>query len=249
MTDSYSPSVQPMEPTDYLLYRGEHNPRTRAVMLGIEYLERSPEWDRLTETFERASRVVPRLRQKVVVPALPSGSPCWVTDPDFDLSYHLRRMRLREGATHREVLDFAERLIQAPLDPGRALWEAVLIEDLEDGRAALLTKQSHAVSDGVGGVQMAEQLYDLEPNPAAQAASAASAGRDVVDPRAGPARRRNASWPGCRRRSRPGSHGGWRGPPSRRRRVEHDGVRDLGRDGCCAPVTRRRPRCCAGAAR
>ena len=168
MTDSYSPSVQPMEPTDYLLYRGEHNPRTRAVILGIEYLERSPEWDRLTETFERASRVVPRLRQKVVVPALPSGSPCWVIDPDFDLSYHLRRMRLREGATHREVLDFAERLIQAPLDPGRALWEAILIEDLEDGRAALLTKQSHAVSDGVGGVQMAEHLYDLEPNPAAR---------------------------------------------------------------------------------
>src|SRR4051794_37044262 len=154
-----------MDATDYLLFRADRNPRSRAVMLGIEYLERSPEWDRLTEAFERASRVAVRLRQKVVVPALPSRSPCWVTDPDFDLTYHLRRVRLRAGATHREVLDFAERMIQAPLDPGRALWEAVLIEDLEDGRAALLTKQSHAVSDGIGGVQMAEQLFDLEPDP------------------------------------------------------------------------------------
>jgi hypothetical protein len=134
-------------------------------MLGIEYLERSPDLDRFTETFEQASRTVARLRQKVVVPALPSRSPCWVVDPDFDLSYHLRRLRLREGARHREVLDFAERMVQFPLDPGRALWEVARIEDLEDGRATLLTKQSHAVSDGVGGVQMAEQLYDLEPDP------------------------------------------------------------------------------------
>jgi WS/DGAT/MGAT family acyltransferase len=164
MSDSTTAAVQPMNAVDYLLFRGDANPRTRAAMVGVEYLERSPEWERLTEVFERTSRVVPRLRQKVVVPSLPTSSPCWVTDPDFDLAYHLRRVRLRPGASHRELLDFAERFIQAPLDAGRALWEAVLVEDLEDGKAALLTKQSHAVSDGLGGVRMAEALYDLEPD-------------------------------------------------------------------------------------
>jgi diacylglycerol O-acyltransferase / wax synthase len=179
MTATAGAADEEMSPVDYLLHRGEHNPRTRSAVLGIEYLERSPDWDRLTEVFERTSRVVVRLRQKVVVPAVPTASPRWVVDPDFDLSFHLRRMRLRSGATHREVLDYAERMIQSPLDTARALWEAVLIEDLEGGRAALLTKQSHAIADGLGGIEMAQQLYDLEPDPPGKPLPPIPAAQDV----------------------------------------------------------------------
>ena len=35
-----------------------------------------------------------RLRQKVVVPTLPTAAPRWVVDPDFNLDFHVRRVRV-----------------------------------------------------------------------------------------------------------------------------------------------------------
>ena len=60
----------------------------------------------------------------------------------------------------------AEVMLQSPLDTSRALWEALYVEGLEDGRSALLTKLSHAITDGLGGIALFEQVYDLEREPA-----------------------------------------------------------------------------------
>ena len=56
--------------------------------------------------------------------------------------------------------------MQSPLDMSRALWEAVYVEGLEGGRAALLMKLSHAITDGLGGIALFEQVYDTEREPA-----------------------------------------------------------------------------------
>ena len=111
---------------------------------------------------DRASRVVIRMRQKVVIPPLPATPPRWVVDPDFDLDYHLRRIALPAPGTLRQLLDLAELTLQSPLDTSRALWEAIYVEGLEGGRAALLTKLSHAITDGLGGIALFEQVYDTE---------------------------------------------------------------------------------------
>ena len=111
---------------------------------------------------DRASRVVIRMRQKVVIPPLPTTPPRWVVDPDFDLDYHLRRVALPAPGTLRQLLDLAEVTLQSPLDTSRALWEAIYVEGLEGGRAALLTKLSHAITDGLGGIALFEQVYDTE---------------------------------------------------------------------------------------
>src|SRR5437588_476836 len=100
-----------------------------------------------------------------VVPPLPATPPRWVTDPDFDLDYHLRRVALPAPGTLRQLLDLAEVTLQSPLDTSRALWEAVYVEGLEGGRSALLTKLSHAITDGLGGIALFEQVYDTERNP------------------------------------------------------------------------------------
>ena len=115
---------------------------------------------------DRASRVVIRMRQKVVIPPLPATPPRWVVDPDFDLDYHLRRVALPAPGTLRQLLDLAELTLQSPLDTSRALWEAMYVEGLEGGRAALLTKLSHAITDGLGGIALFEQVYDTERDPA-----------------------------------------------------------------------------------
>jgi WS/DGAT/MGAT family acyltransferase len=150
---------------DYLFHRGEANPRTRSGILAVEILDTAPVWARFQSTFEHASREVPRLRQKVVVPSIPTAAPRWVIDPDFDLGYHLRRVRVPEPATLRQVFALAEVMLQSPLDLSRPLWTATLVEGLADGRAALVMHMSHVVADGVGSVQMFAHLYDLERDP------------------------------------------------------------------------------------
>ncbi len=153
-------------PVDYLLHRGEANPRTRSGIMALELLDKTPDWDRFRSRFENASRKVLRLRQKVVVPTLPTAAPRWVVDPDFNLDFHVRRVRVAEPGTLREVLDLAEVMLQSPMDISRPLWTATLVDGLADGKAATLLHLSHAVTDGVGSVEMFAEIYDLERDPA-----------------------------------------------------------------------------------
>jgi WS/DGAT/MGAT family acyltransferase len=164
MADPSLPVGQPDELSglDYLMHRGEAHPATRSAFLSLEILDRPADWGRLHEAIDRASRVVIRMRQKVVVPPLPVTAPRWVVDPDFDLDYHLRRVALPAPGSMRQLLDLAEITLQSPLDTSRALWEAIYVEGLPEGRSALLMKLSHAITDGLGGLALFEQLYDTE---------------------------------------------------------------------------------------
>ncbi|MGK2880810.1 MAG: wax ester/triacylglycerol synthase family O-acyltransferase [Mycobacterium sp.] len=155
---------------DQLMHRGEANPRTRSGIMAVEILDTTPEWSRYRTKYEHASRTILRLRQKVVTPTLPTAPPRWVVDPDFNLDYHVRRLRVTEPGTLREVFDLAEVALQSPLDISRPLWSATLIEGLQDGRAAQMLHLSHAVTDGVGGVEMFAQIYDAERDPEAKPA-------------------------------------------------------------------------------
>jgi diacylglycerol O-acyltransferase / wax synthase len=168
MTEQVDAAGLPTElrAVDHLLHRGEANPRTRSGILALEILDNTPEWDRFLDCFENASRKVLRLRQKVVVPTLPTAAPRWVVDPDFNLNFHVRRVRVPEPGTVREVFDLAEIMLQAPLDISRPLWTATLVEGLAGGQAATLLHMSHAVTDGVGAVEMFANIYDLERDPA-----------------------------------------------------------------------------------
>lgn len=157
-----------LSPLDQILHRGEANPRTRSGIMTVEILDCAPDWQSFRAKFDSASRKVLRLRQKVVMPTLPTVAPRWVVDPDFNLDFHLRRVRVPEPGTFRQVLDIAEIAAQSPLDISRPLWTATLVEGLSGDRAALVVHLSHAVTDGVGGVEMLANLYDLERDPPPQ---------------------------------------------------------------------------------
>ena len=86
--------AEEMAPVDALLMHADSDPRKRSSLIGLCLLERAPRWVDFVATAERATRTVPRLRQRVVSPLLPISRPHWVTDPDFDLSYHVRRVRV-----------------------------------------------------------------------------------------------------------------------------------------------------------
>jgi diacylglycerol O-acyltransferase / wax synthase len=156
-----------MNGVEALMWRAEADPRLRSTICGLEELDTTPDWDRFLAAHEWGTRLVPRFRQRVVEPALGMGVPAWVVDPDFDLHYHVRRVRLPDGATFADLMSAAEQIAMTPFDRARALWEAVLFEGLPDGRAAYFLKLHHATTDGLGSVQLLSQLHSRtrEPNP------------------------------------------------------------------------------------
>src|SRR5437764_4112196 len=156
-----------MNAVEALMWRAEEDPRLRSTICGLEELDSVPDWDRFLAAHEWATRLVPRFRQRVVEPLGGVGAPAWVTDPDFDLHYHVRRVRLPEGTGWRELLQAAEQIAMTPFDRARALWEAVLFEGLPDGRAAYFLKLHHATSDGLGIVDLLSSLHSRtrESNP------------------------------------------------------------------------------------
>jgi diacylglycerol O-acyltransferase len=157
-----------LSPFDQILHRGEANPRTRSGIMTLEILDATPDWERFRTRFDSASRKVLRFRQKVVIPTLPTAAPRWVIDPDFNLDFHVRRARLPEPGTLRQLMDMADVAAQSPLDISRPLWTVTLVEGLADGRAAVMMHLSHAVTDGVGAVEMFANIYDIEREPQAQ---------------------------------------------------------------------------------
>jgi hypothetical protein len=99
-------------------------------------------------------RWVPRSRQRVVEPFVPTGPPVWRTDAHFALSYHLRRMHQGPDGSMDGLMALVQTLAMAPFDRTRPLWEGTLIEGLEGGRAAYLLKLHHSLTDGLGAIQL-----------------------------------------------------------------------------------------------
>lgn len=152
---------------DHMMYRADSDQRSRTTMMTVETLDVVPDWDRLRAHVDRASRQVLRLRQKVVAPLVPVTAPRWVLDPDFNLDYHLRRIQLPGEAGLRELLDYAEKVFETPLDLGRPLWEWTLIEGLAmpEAKAAIISKLSHTVTDGIGGQLLERFMRQDERDP------------------------------------------------------------------------------------
>ncbi|MBV9472089.1 MAG: wax ester/triacylglycerol synthase family O-acyltransferase [Solirubrobacterales bacterium] len=110
--------------------------------------------------------LVPRYRQKLATPPLESGRPLWVDDPSFNLEYHVRHTALPPPGTEEQLFLLASRIASQPLDRSKPLWENWLVEGLEGGRFALISKTHHSLVDGIAGVDLATVLFDVGPEPA-----------------------------------------------------------------------------------
>ncbi len=109
--------------------------------------------------------LVPRYRQKLAFPRFEMGRPFWVDDPSFNLDYHVRHTALPKPCSDDQLRQIAGRIFSQRLDRSKPLWEVWLIQGLEQGRFALISKTHHALVDGVAGVDLATVLFDLGPVP------------------------------------------------------------------------------------
>ena len=159
-----------MSDEDALMWHVEKDPILRSTIVAVAVFDRPPDFDRLRSRLDRATSLIPRLRQRVLSPPFRLGPPRWAVEDSFDLDFHLRRIRLPEPGTERALLDVLQPIATAGFDRARPLWEFTLIEGLYDAdgteRAAFAMKVHHSVTDGVGGMALLAHLIDLTPDAA-----------------------------------------------------------------------------------
>jgi diacylglycerol O-acyltransferase len=108
--------------------------------------------------------LVPRYRQKVRTVPFELGRPVWVDDPYFNIEYHLRHTALPSPGGESELRKLVGRVMAQQLDRSKPLWEIWVVENLEDGRWAMLAKTHHALVDGVSGTDLLAVIMDLSPD-------------------------------------------------------------------------------------
>lgn len=158
-----------MSDSDALMWNIEKDPLLRSTIVTVLLLDHAPDWNRVVEKIERGTWLIPRLRQRIATPLLRMGPPQWSGDANFDLRYHLRRVKACEP-TFEAVLDLARTSAMAGFDRARPLWEYTVVEGLEGGKSAMILKVHHSMTDGVGGMKLLLMLFDFEREPETVAA-------------------------------------------------------------------------------
>jgi len=149
-----------MRNSDAFTWAMESDPRLRSTVVSVVLLEQTPDWGEVRERLDLISRKLPMFRQRVVA-SPPPAPPQWEYHADFDLDYHIRRAAAPGAGTLNDVLEMARLAEMQDFDRARPLWETTLIDGLENGGAAMVCKFHHALTDGIGGVQIAMNLFNV----------------------------------------------------------------------------------------
>src|SRR3954449_8072809 len=125
----------------------------------------APAYEDFVDHIRSRLHLVPRYRQKLAFPPIEMGMPLWIDDPSFNLEYHIRHTGLPDPGSEEQLLLLTARIFSQRLDRSKPLWETWLVQGLETGRFALISKTHHSMVDGVAGVDLASVLFDLSPVP------------------------------------------------------------------------------------
>lgn len=124
--------------------------------------------------------LVPVFRRRLVEVPFRLGHPYWVDDQTFDIDYHMHRAALPSPGGAEELAQFVGDVCSRQLDRSKPLWEMHIVEGLEHGRVAMISKIHHSTIDGVSGAELLAQLFDLEADPAPREVPPALVSQDSV---------------------------------------------------------------------
>jgi WS/DGAT/MGAT family acyltransferase len=119
--------------------------------------------EKVKEVYGSRLHLAPPFRRRLAEVPFGLHHPLWIEDPDFDIDYHVRSTALPKPGNKEQLATLVGRLSAIPLDRTRPLWEVWVIEGLEDGNVAVLSKVHHAAIDGASGNEMTVALLDLTP--------------------------------------------------------------------------------------
>lgn len=163
----YKVAMEPISPTDALFLIGEsreHPMHVGALQLFEPPEDAGPHFVRESyQAMLECTELQPTFRKH---PAFFGGitNIAWSFDKNVELDYHLRRSALPEPGRIRDLLELASRLHGSLLDRHRPLWEAHLVEGLQDGRYAVYTKYHHSLMDGVSALRLIQRAFTTDPD-------------------------------------------------------------------------------------
>lgn len=157
---------QELSASDSLMWRIESDPVLRSPILVVGLLDRSPTPEGVEATIDRAVTTIPRLHQRIVGPPLDLGRPRWEDTGEPSLAHHVRRVRAPGGDLD-SVLEVVQPDAATAFDPARSPWTMTIVDGLDDGRAAVVLRFHHAITDGMGAIEIADRLFDRSRRPAA----------------------------------------------------------------------------------
>jgi diacylglycerol O-acyltransferase len=145
-------------------FLAQEKPNTHMHIGALALLEGPPPTlDEFLAHIDSRLHLVPRYRQKLAIPPLQTGRPLWIDDPTFNLAYHVRHTALPAPGDEAALLTLCGRIFAQRIDRSKPLWELWLVEGLDDGSCAMITKTHHSVVDGISGVDLNAVLFDLSP--------------------------------------------------------------------------------------
>ena len=115
---------------------------------------------RLVRHLDARIALVPRYRQRIRFVPGRIANPVWVDDERFDITYHVRRSALPRPGTQAQLEELVARMQARRLDRSRPLWEVNVVEGLQDGRFAVVTKVHQTLVDGVHAVDLGQVVLD-----------------------------------------------------------------------------------------
>ncbi|MGO8871100.1 MAG: wax ester/triacylglycerol synthase domain-containing protein [Acidimicrobiales bacterium] len=151
-----------MDASDSILWTLDRDPLLRSPITAVVVFDREPPFEEVVRRFGVLCRREHHFRSTVVAPSVPWDLPRWREDDRFEVTDHLRHMRVALPGTLRDVLDLAQSSAISAFDGVRPLWEASAVGGMAAGQAALVIRVHHAVIDGVGGLQVAAHLLDRD---------------------------------------------------------------------------------------
>jgi len=124
----------------------------------------------LIENYSERLRVIPPMTRKLVEVPMKLDHPYWVSDGHYDPEFHIRHLALPQPGDWRQLCILISRLHARPLDRSHPLWEAYVIEGLDNvegvpaGSFAVFSKTHHAAIDGTSGMEITAAIHDLSPD-------------------------------------------------------------------------------------
>lgn len=121
----------------------------------------------ILEVFRRNLHKSTIFRRKLAGGAMGLDTPYWVEDPDFDLEFHVRHIALPKPGDWRQLNILLARLHARGVDMRRPLWEAYVIEGLNEVAGlpphsfAIMLKVHHSAIDGVSAAEILTAIHSL----------------------------------------------------------------------------------------
>ena len=172
--------MQQLTEMDYTFVQMESN-RTPMHISPVMFYDQSKlkrgkvRFKEILTVFERNLHKSAVFRRKLAGGAMGLDTPFWVEDEHFDLEFHVRHIALPKPGDWRQLCILLARLQARGLDMRRPLWEAYVIEGLNDVEGlppnsfAIMMKVHHAAIDGVSAAEIIAAIHsqtkEAEPPP------------------------------------------------------------------------------------